>query len=158
MQRSPRALDQASVLSRAMVGLVQCSIMRTSRWGNYTQCAQSVVERHPIKTPPNPECCRQTIGAAGINQACPDTMLTWLLLQKKKWTVNVLLGEAQHLDVIGLFLQYEVQGLPYSGLWDAVFPAETMCWRFWTLLYRLSYGLHSFLRHRHGSGQHARVI
>ena len=45
----------------------------------------------------------------------------------KKGTVNALLGEAQHLDVIGLFLQYEAQGLPHSGRWDTVFPFETMC-------------------------------
>ena len=53
-------------------------------------------------------------------------MLTSLLLQEIK-SVNAQLGEAQHLDVTGLFLQYEVQGLPHSGLWDAVFPTETMC-------------------------------
>ena len=52
------------------------------------------------------------------------------------------------MDVIRLFLQYEAQGLPHSGLWNAVFPTETTCRRFWTLLDRLSYGLHSFLRHR----------
>ena len=43
-------------------------------------------------------------------------------------TVNVLLlGEAQHLDVIGLFLQYEAQGLSHSALSDAMFPTETKC-------------------------------
>ena len=104
--------------------------------------------RSPVETPPNPECCRQTIGAAGIAQACPGTMLTWLFFQQKKKNRNVLLGEAQHLGVIGLFLQYEVQDLSHNALWDANFPTETMCWRFWTLLYRLSYGLHSFLRRR----------
>ena len=49
-----------------------------------------------------------------------------IVASEKKRTVNALLGEAHHLDVIGLFLQYEVQGLPHSGLWDAVFLTETM--------------------------------
>ena len=52
------------------------------------------------------------------------------------------------MDMISPFLQYEAQGLPHSGLWDAVFPTETTCRRFRTLLDRLSYGLHSFLRRR----------
>ena len=147
MQRSPRALDHASVLPRTMVILVQSRVLGTSRWGNYAQCAQCAVGRRHIETPQNPDCCRQTFGAAGIDQACPGTMLAWFVLNnKKKWTINALLGEDQHLDVIGLFLQYEAQGLPHRGLWDAVFPTETTYWRFWTLFYRLSYGLHSFLR------------
>ena len=41
---------------------------------------------------------------------------------KEKRTINVLLGEAKHLNVIG-----EVQGLPHSGLWDSVFPTEMIC-------------------------------
>ena len=36
----------------------------------------------------------------------------------------MLFGEAQHLDVIRLFLQYEAQGLSHSALWDAVFPTD----------------------------------
>ena len=52
------------------------------------------------------------------------------------------------MDVISLFLQYEEQGLPHSEIWNAVFPTETTCRRFCTLLDRLSYGLHSFLRRR----------
>ena len=84
MQRSPRALDHASVQPRTVVILVKSSVLGPSRWGNYGQCAQSAVGRRPVKTPPNPECCRQPIGATGIAQACPGTMLTWLMLQKKK--------------------------------------------------------------------------
>ena len=147
MQRSPRALDQASVLPRTVVSLVQSSVLGTSHWGNYAQCAQGAVGHRPAETPPNPQCCRQTIGVAGIAQACPGMMLTRLLLQKKK-TVNALLDEAQHLHAIGHFLQYDAQGLPHSGLWHAVFPAETMCWCFWSLFYHLPYSIHSFLRRR----------
>ena len=71
---TPRALDHVSVLHRTVVSLVQSSILGTSRRDNYAQCAQSVVGRCPVETPPNPECCRQTTGAAGIAQACPGTM------------------------------------------------------------------------------------
>ena len=55
--------------------------------------------------------------------------------------------DGEPIDVISLFLQYEVQGLPHSGLGDAVLLIE-MCLHFSTLLDRLLYGLHSFLRHR----------
>ena len=78
------ALDHASVLPRTVVSIVQSSVLGTSRWGNYAQCVQNAVRRRPVETPPNPECCRRTIGSAGIAQACPGTMLKWLLLQKKK--------------------------------------------------------------------------
>ena len=84
MQRSPRSLDHASVLPRTVVSLVQYSVLGTSRWCNYAQCAQSVIGRRPVETTPNTECCRQTIGAAGIAQACPGTMLMSLLLQQEK--------------------------------------------------------------------------
>ena len=84
MQRRPRALDHASVLPRTVVSLVKSSVLGTSRWCNYAHCAQIAVARRPIETPPNPECCRQTIGTAGIAQACPGMMLTWLWLQQKK--------------------------------------------------------------------------
>ena len=50
-----------------------------------------------------------------------------IVASEKKRTVNALLGEAQNLDVIGVFLQYEAQGLLHSGIWDAVFPTKTMC-------------------------------
>ena len=50
-----------------------------------------------------------------------------VIVASEKRTVYALLGEAQHLDVKGLFLQYEAQGLPHIGLWDAVFPTETIC-------------------------------
>ena len=138
-KRSARALDQASVLPRTVVSLVQSSVLGTSCWGNYAQCAQSAVGRRPVEIPPNPECCRQTIRAVGIAQACPCTMLRWLLFQeKKKW------GPAPGCDRPFS----SVRSATHSGLWDAVFPTETMCWRFWTLFYRLLYGLHSFLRRR----------
>ena len=55
-----------------------------------------------------------------------DVIVASAKKKKKKWTVNVLLDEAQHLDVTGLFVQYEAQGLPHSGLCDAMFPTETM--------------------------------
>ena len=148
MQISPRALYHASVLPRTVMSLVQSSVLGTSRWGNYAQCAQSAVGRLRVETPPNPECCRQTIRAAGIAQACPGTMLTWLLLHKKEWILNMLLGEAQHLDVIGLSLQYEAQGhtvhfeMPCSWLWRCV-HAFGLC-----SIACHNYGLHSFLRCR----------
>ena len=41
MQRRPRASDHASVLPRTVVSLVKSSVLGTSRWGNYAQCAQS---------------------------------------------------------------------------------------------------------------------
>ena len=43
-------------------------------------------------TPPNLECCRKTTGDAGIGQACPGAMLTWLLLQKKKMDRKCAVG------------------------------------------------------------------
>ena len=82
--------DHASVLPTTVASLFQSSVLGTARWGNYAQCSQSAVGRRPVETPPNPECCRQTFGAAGIAQARPGTMLTWLSKKKK-----VLLGEAK---------------------------------------------------------------
>ena len=90
--RIPRALDQASVLPRTVVSLVQSSVLRTSRWGNYAQCAQSAVWRRPVETPPNPECCRQTIGVSGIAKACPGTMMTWLLFEQKRMNRKCAVG------------------------------------------------------------------
>ena len=52
----------------------------------------------------------------------------------------------EHLDVIRLFIQYEAQGLPHSGLGDAVFPIETTCVDGFRLC--LIACLHSFLRRR----------
>ena len=87
MQRSPRTLDLTSVLSRTVLSLVESSILGTSRWDNYVQSTQSAVGHRAIETPPNPECCRQTIGATGIAEACPSAML-WLLLQQKKIRID----------------------------------------------------------------------
>ena len=47
--------------------------------------------------------------------------------KKKRMDRKCVVGRGLHLDVIVLFLQYEVQGLPHSGRWDAVFLTETMC-------------------------------
>ena len=83
-RKNPKGVRSGDVLPETVVNLVPSSVLWTSHWSNYAQCEQSVVGRRPIETPPNPECCRQTIGAAGIAQACPGTMLTGLLLQQKR--------------------------------------------------------------------------
>ena len=49
MQRSPRALDHASVLPRTVVSIIQSSVLGTSCWGDYAQCARSAVGHHQIQ-------------------------------------------------------------------------------------------------------------
>ena len=61
-----------------------------------------------------------------------DYYLNWVVVH----------GHACRIVLRFKMMEYEAQSLPHSGLWDVV---SLTCWRFWTLLYSLSYGLHSFL-------------
>ena len=124
MKRSPRALDQASVLPKTLVSLVQSSVLGTSRWDSYAQCAQSAVGRRPLETPPNPECYRQTIGGGGLQELLKQCWRDCCFSKKEK-------------KKIGLFLQYEAQGLPCSRL-RRCFDAFELC--------PIAY--HSFMRSR----------
>ena len=75
-------------------------------------------------------------------------LFTWVLMWPHAKKSKGVRSRERAAHNRGESRQYEAQGLPNSGLWDAVFPTETTYWRFWTLFYRLSYGLHSFLRRR----------